>query len=166
MADRNALLRELDDARALLLAAVEGLPDAAFAQTVAAGRDWTVADVLNHVAAWDDIAAESVIDLAAGRPPRSWVDDVDDWNARAVEDRRDRTPGEILSDLHRARTAFRAALDAAPEAVWTAAPCPTPTGGTVDLPDICHVWAHHDSEHAAELRAFRDRDPGAGPQTS
>ena len=70
MSDRDRMLRESDEARALLLAAVEVLGEAEFGRPVAEGR-WTVEDVLNHVAAWDEAATAAVRDLAAGAAPQS-----------------------------------------------------------------------------------------------
>ena len=166
MSDRGELLRELDDARALLLAAIDGLTKSDFARPVDEGR-WTVEDLLNHVAAWDEAATAAVRDLAAGAPPSMReVADVDAWNERAVAARRGRPPADTLAALHAARGALRAALDAAPADLWGVEPR-TGAGGTArNVPGIVRAWARHDAEHAAELRAFRDRATGTGPRAS
>jgi len=165
MNERDGLLREFDDARALLLAAIAGLAEDDFGRPVGEDR-WTVEDLLNHVAAWDEVATATVRDLAAGAPPSMReIADVDAWNERAVAPRRGRAPAETLAALHAARDAFRAALEAVPAALWAAEPRTGTGGETRNIPGIARAWARHDAAHGAELRVFRDRAPGGGPQT-
>ena len=164
MNERDRLLRELDDARALLLAATDGLPDADFGRPMADGA-WTPEDLLNHVTAWDAYATAAVAVLVTGRPTSAPpVENEDAWNEAAVAPLRGRPPTETLAALHAARDAFRAALEAAPATLWTVTPRTGAGGQGRNLPGIVRAWAEHDAEHAAELRAFRDRAAGSGPQ--
>ncbi len=56
MVDRERLFRDLDDARALLLAALEGMTDEDLGPHLP-GHAWTVADLLHHITAWDEVGA-------------------------------------------------------------------------------------------------------------
>jgi len=164
MGERDELLRGFDDARALLSAAVEGLADDDFGRPVGEGR-WTVEDVINHVAAWDQAATAAVRALVAGAPPAMRpVEDVDAWNEGAVAPHRGRRPPETLAALHAARDAFRAVVDAAPAELWAVEPRTGANGEARNLPGIVRAWAGHDAAHAAELRAVRDH--GAEPRAS
>ncbi|MDP9469624.1 MAG: DinB family protein [Chloroflexota bacterium] len=164
MVDRQTLLRELDDARALLLSALEGMIDADLGCRLPA-HSWTVADLLHHITAWDEVGATTVEAMENGTRVNTYVDDVDAWNDQAVAARRGNLPETTLGDLHAARERLRSALITASPSLWEKT-CTTPKGHPVSLPEICRTWTRHDAEHAADLRAVRDRDPAAGPQTS
>ncbi len=164
MADRHSLLRELDDARAMLLAAMEGIPEADWAGPLP-GCSWTVADVLHHITAWDEVGAATVEAMVSGASVDMYVDDVDAWNDQVVSTRKGNSPETTLSDLHQARERLRSALLTAPPPLWEQTHL-SPQDHPISIPGICRTWINHDTEHAAELRAVRDRDPGSGPQTS
>ena len=164
MDDRETLLRDLDDARALLLASLEGMTGAEVDHPLP-DQPWTVADLLHHITAWDEVGAATVAAMERGSRLDMYVEDVDDWNDRAVASRRGNPPETTLNRLHEARDDLRSALVKAPPALWEQT-SPAPSGRPVSLPGICRTWSRHDAEHAAELRAVRDRDPGGGPQTS
>ena len=166
MSDRDRLLRDLDDARALLIAATDGLPEADFGQPMTE-RGWTPEDLLNHVTAWDEVATAAVRDLAAGAPPSMReVTDVDRWNETAVAPLRGRALEDTLAALNAARAAFRAALEAVPTPLWAEEPRTGSEGEARNVPGIVRAWTRHDAEHAADLRVFRDRASGSGPQSS
>lgn len=164
MADRQMLLRDLDDARALLLSAIEGMTEEDLTRSLPDDR-WTVADLLHHIAAWDDIGAATVEAMKTGSALDAYVEDVDAWNENVVSARQGKPLEKTLVDLHAARERLRSALNAAPPSLWNETHS-GPSGQPVSLPQICATWTRHDSEHAAELRVMRDRDPAAGPQTS
>lgn len=156
--DRDALLRRLDDARALLLAAIEGVSEADLARPLEEGG-WTAQTVLDHIEAWDAFATDAVREVLRGGTPTSPAD-VDVWNAAAVAERRGRSPAATLAALDESRRTLRDGLRAAPEHQWVRNPNPD----LIDLPGLARVWAEHDEEHAAELRAWRDHAT-VGPET-
>ncbi len=92
--------------------------------------------------------------------------DVDTWNETAVTSLRGRAPTDTVAALHTARAAFRAALGEVPTPLWAEEPRLGTDGEARNVPGIVRAWARHDAEHAADLRAFRDRAPGSGPQSS
>ena len=164
MADRQTLLRNLDDARALLLSAIAGMTGEDLTRSLP-GSSWTVADLLHHIAAWDDVGAATVDAMKTGSALDAYVEDVDGLNENVVSARRGNAPEKTFADLHAARERLRSALNAASPSLWEETRS-APSGQPVSLPQICETWTRHDREHAAELRVVRDRDPAAGPQTS
>jgi uncharacterized damage-inducible protein DinB len=150
MDERTRLLREFDDARSRLLAAVEGLSEEDFTRPLGADA-WTPEDLLNHIAAWDEYAAAIVRDLTAGRRSNVSVGDTDEWNARVTATRRGHSLAETLAALQAARAAFHAALGDAPDSLWDI------------LAANVQGRAEHDTEHANELRALRDRSADHRP---
>lgn len=68
---------------------------------------WRLRDVLAHMSAWEALAAERLEAFGRtgerGQPP-----DVDRFNARAVEERRERTVPELLEELRASHRALRA----------------------------------------------------------
>ncbi len=62
--DKEALLRHYRETRQDLLAALDGLSDAALTEPSIDG--WSVKDHLAHLADWDDIRASEVARISAG----------------------------------------------------------------------------------------------------
>ncbi|MEX2230105.1 MAG: maleylpyruvate isomerase N-terminal domain-containing protein [Dehalococcoidia bacterium] len=56
----------LEDGRAQLLRALDGLTPADAARPLADAPGWSVADLLTHVSAWDELTARFLRALAAG----------------------------------------------------------------------------------------------------
>ena len=164
MLEPETLRRELQRARTRLEAAIARVEDADYDRPVAAGA-WTIRDVLNHVAAWDEVGATTIRELGAGRSPTRYIEDVDGFNADAVSLTRGRSPAACRAAVRTARVAFLAALDAAPNDRWATTASTGGDGETVSIATLCQTWIRHDDEHAAELEAFvRDRTSvGTGP---
>lgn len=154
-ASRSSLLAGLDAARRRFLGALEPWRDDLEAGM--GGDGWTVADVLRHVAAWDAAAAAGVRAVEAGQPPDVYADDIDAWNASAVQARAGKGGAALLADLDATRLDFRTALDAAPARLWGAPAVPAPNGEPVTIEGIVEVWREHDHEHAAELERLPRR---------
>jgi hypothetical protein len=146
---RLAWLDRLDDARETLLAQIEARSPDDLTRPLPGG-EWRLVDLLAHLAAWDEAALANVHALAVGRRPPGW-DDLDRFNARAVDARRDQTPVEALASLYGTRADLRLALWQTPHAVWDRDPATSERGDQVSLPRLCEVWADHEREHAAEL---------------
>jgi uncharacterized protein (TIGR03083 family) len=158
MREPETLRRELRRARIRLEAAIARVADADYDRPVAAGG-WTVRDVLNHVAAWDEVGATTIQELGAGRSPTRYITDVDDFNADAVSVARTRSPADCLAAIRDARAAFGAALDAAPGERWAIATDAGLDGEVVSIASLCETWIRHDDEHAAELEVFLGNRP-------
>jgi uncharacterized damage-inducible protein DinB len=71
--NRENLIRHYLEMRQALLAVVDALPPEAVTARVVDG--WTVADHLNHIAAWDDLRASEVVRISAGYEAICRMDD-------------------------------------------------------------------------------------------
>lgn len=151
-APKSALLARLGAGREQLLAQLAGLEDSAFGAEVV--NDWTLKDLISHIAGWDRWELDTAQRLLAGEPPdRSPVGDMDAYNARVVAAWRDRPVTELLDELDTARTAWVEILNTIPDAEFDA------ERGFEDQPwdfaELVRAEWDHDAEHAAQIAAWR-----------
>ena len=150
---KPAVLRQLDEAWLELQDVLGSLSDSEMLQPGVVDQ-WSVKDLLGHIAFWANKAASDLKAIADGR-----VDDVmppDDeqmtnvWNAREAAARQDRPLGELRDECDRSYAAARAALEALPEDRLEAEVKGTKTffrfGGD--------TFAHY-KEHAGQIRAWQ-----------
>lgn len=121
MTEPGALLREIDAAREAFLAALENV-DAELVTVSGVVGDWSVRDLVVHVAAWDEHGADALALAATGRGAEFAYssDDTDAMNERFLAEARASSPAEALAREEAAFAAFReriAALDPAALAV-------------------------------------------------
>lgn len=151
MADRDALLAELDAAREgfqELLARV----DIELATVSGVMEDWSVRDIVHHLAVWCDHGSEA-LDLAASGRGAEFAystNDTDAMNARFLAEGRDLSPRDVLGHEERAYVRFReriAGLDSALVSQLLG------NGDTVEGV-IVYDGPEHYTEHAEHLRAW------------
>ena len=143
----------LRDARAQLLAALEGVDEAAAGRVV--HGEWRVHDLLTHIAAWDELVAAFLRDLASGtRDFELTAVPTDDWSAWNAGQLPAHAADEIDARLER----LNAAREALFEALWTLeggvlAESVLAPWGTEDLVRG-HLIAQalHDAQHADTIR--------------
>jgi uncharacterized damage-inducible protein DinB/predicted RNase H-like HicB family nuclease len=141
----------LDAGREELLAAARLVPPEQRASYPVCGH-WTAHDVIGHLADWEWPGAEGLRDMAEGRPPSvEPIRDIDLWNAEHVEVRRGQPWSNVWEDLHAARRAFLAAVDALDPAELGRVHA-FPWGGYGTAYDWVSVYIAHDREHAEHLR--------------
>ena len=151
---KEDFLAQLDADRQRLLQAIEGLSAEEMTAAPAVG-EWTVKDILGHIAAWEWEAVKAVEQTLAGqRPDLLDIEDVDAWNAAQVAAWRTRPLEDVLAELHRSRQALVAAIGRLDEAQFEAADAfPQLEGRSLhQLLD----WKH-DRHHAVDLEAWRAR---------
>lgn len=125
-----------------LMAAIEGIADERMSEPGVAG-DWSVKDVLAHVAYWEGRAIGSVERALTGEPEPSISDaSVETINHGVRAERADWTVEQTLGELHGTHERFMAALRQHPD---------------ID-PDVIEgdTFEHYD-EHAADIRVWRER---------
>ena len=125
-----------------LMDAIEGLPEMRMSEPGVAGN-WSVKDVLGHVAYWEGRAIGTVERALNGEPELDVNDaSVDTINEGVHEERADWTVEQALGELHETHGRFMSALRQHP---------------AID-PDLIEgdTFEHYD-EHAADIRAWRDR---------
>jgi uncharacterized damage-inducible protein DinB len=148
-ARRRELLERMIVARAALLAEVNRWSDESLTSRAIVG-DWTVKDVLAHIAAWDRWSLESMQRVVAGRPPDlALAGDEDAFNAVHVAAWRDRSLADVLIELQAARTDVLAWLEGlSDEDVLRRR---VVDGEDWSLPAWIDIYAEHDEEHTAQI---------------
>lgn len=144
-------------AREELLAAAALVPSEARASRSVCG-EWTVKDLIGHIADWEWFGAEGLRLMAAGRTPDvEPIDDFDTWNAAHAEARREQSWDTVVSDLHAARRALAGAVEEIGEAALTQS-FPFPWGGKGTPYQWICVYVGHDREHAHDLQVAMGLD--------
>ncbi len=132
-------------------ASYAGLSDQQMQEPAVCG-DWSVRDVLAHVAVWDGECLDVLPSIAAGRDEQT--DDeregIDAFNARKTEELRGMPLGdvrELLDDSHRQLLDYVHGL--APESI-------TAENEEAFRERLASDTWNHYPEHAAAIRAFRE----------
>lgn len=125
------------------------LPDAALEQPGACGPGWSVKDVMNHIAAWQEAALRIIPRLVAGQPATLGAG-TERFNAEQQAADRQRTLRATKRRLNQARRDLLALLDTVPDDVL------------LDQSTRVNWWVRytlhaHYGEHIWELDQFRQR---------
>ena len=148
---KDALLREMEAGFAGLLDAVSGLSDEQL--TRAWYGDWSVRDILAHVAGWHREEIAMLERMARGeRPVPESADYTDDdaWNARFAARWRAASAGEVLAELKATKEAYLAAASRLPEERFEE--------GRTARRLVQQGCIEHYREHVDEIRAWRERE--------
>ena len=152
MTAKAELLKSLDHSWSELRRVVDSMSEN---EMLASGvvEDWSVKDLLGHMAFWAQRAANTLAQVGAGRademPGPETESELDEWNAREAAAREGQTLPQLRADWERAHQAARAALEAFPEE-------------QLDQPFKDHTvvfsfgadtFAHY-QEHASQIRAW------------
>jgi hypothetical protein len=114
--------------------------------------EWTLKDVLGHVADWELYGVEGLRQMAAGRPPQAGdLLDIESWNQSHALARQDQPWAEVSKDLRATRQALIEALaTVTPAALDRSYDFPWGPRGTV-YQWVC-IWPGHDCDHARGIR--------------
>jgi hypothetical protein len=109
---RDELLDRMDHGWTVFEALVERVPADRFGEPTSSG--WALGSMLAHVAAWHDETTHRLYRFMAtghAQPAPNEGDSGDDaYNARVVNESRDRSPGEIAHSLRRSFARLRGAV--------------------------------------------------------
>jgi uncharacterized damage-inducible protein DinB/predicted RNase H-like HicB family nuclease len=148
---KAVLLAALAAARDELLTAAALVPSEERASRPVCG-EWTLKDVVGHIADWEWFGVDGLCQMAAGQPPRvEHVRDIDAWNQAHAEARRSQPWETVWTDLHAARRALLDVLEEMSQAqLGRSYPFPWGPEGT----PYQWIWVYfrHDREHAHGLR--------------
>lgn len=147
------LLGRARDAHGALVGVLEGW-DEERAARVGVNAQWSVKDVLAHIAAWEAEGAGVLARLREGDDgPRFDKATIDGFNAAAVEERRARSFRELREEYDGAHRLVAEALDALPEEV-------DESSREYRFAEIVAVI--HPTHHAAQIEEWRKkiRDEG------
>lgn len=152
----DRLVADLDAARADFIEAL-GAVDAGLVTVPGVMEDWSVRDMVVHLAAWAEHASSALELASTGRAAEFAysTDDTDAMNARILADARATAPADALAREEAAFEAFRAGLVALDPALLGLR---LGNGDRVEEV-IRYDGADHYAEHAGHLRAwFADDD--------
>jgi len=149
MGARQELLQQAEEEFDGLKAAIKGLDEGQMREIWLGS--WGVREILAHAAGWHREMMPALERLGHGEAPYpdGAYDDFDNWNARFVDARRDRTSAEILQELGATHREFVAAASRLSEEHFGEG---KPASGLVD-----GVTAAHYREHAGQIREWRGR---------
>jgi len=151
--DREDLLEQMEQARSELRASYQGLPDEQMTRLGAVG-EWSVKDVLSHVASWDEVLLPDLARLARGDTPALASIDLetasfDSANAAIMSQRRDLPLDQVLRELDTDRADVTAAVGRLPDSALA-------EGQFGRL--LIQITAAHDREHAAGIFEWRRKE--------
>jgi uncharacterized damage-inducible protein DinB len=150
---RSVLLAAMDAARSDLLRRIDRIPIGERDTRPIMG-DWTLKDILGHIADWDLYALKALRAIREGRLlPYVAESNVDEVNAQQVAARREQTWDQVWADFQNVRAKVTNAL-----ADWYDEQLARPVDYPSDWGRTAYGWfvgqtAEHDREHADALRA-------------
>ena len=147
MSDRDELLSMLRESRNELSSAIQGLPDDKL--TVPLAGDWSVKDIMGHIASWDEFTVSDLRRIARGRLPCLAAfreAEVDNWNAFLIRPRKLFPLPQIRAEFEEARAEMVAALKDLPEGLLA-------QGQMVR--NIFAIMTNHEKDHARQVREWR-----------
>ena len=147
--NRSELLARERDVWHELHATWRGLSSRVLAQPGASGNEWSVKDVMNHIAAWQEAALRVIPELMKGNRA-TLGSSVNKFNAIQRETDRARTVIASQRRLHRVRRQLLSLLAAVPD------------DALIDPTSRINWWVKyttysHYGEHIYELTQFRKR---------
>lgn len=102
---RDEILEQLENTRIQLLELLEPIPNEVLIEPGAFG-DWSIADVLAHIAAWESELVTMLLQIDRGQKPEKWltsVRDIDGYNHQRYLENQGRAPDRIFDDLQGVR---------------------------------------------------------------
>jgi hypothetical protein len=124
-----------------LLAAIDGLNETQMSEPGVTG-EWSVKDLLGHVAYWEGRAIGIVERRLNGEPDPAGGSDFEIVNQQVHAERADWSVAQMMDEFHGTHERFMAALRQYPQ---------------IALDDIDGNTFGHFDEHTAEIRAWRER---------
>lgn len=156
-ADKQTLVTRLNDARNALLALVRSLP-AGRIETPGAVGDWSVRDVIGHIASWEDRLLTLAQMLLNGHGDKiDWISSdeaLQAWNQKQYLRKRAWTWDETIRDLALMREEVLWNIGwTAPEQLFQQHDL---AAGIVSPAGMLEGIVEHDQEHVAQLRAWAE----------
>ncbi len=147
MDEKSRLIERLDQARATMRAVL------AIVDTHRSiYPDWTIKEVLAHIAGWDDASAASLRAHALGNEPATpAARGIDYYNAESVSTRETLDYDHVVKEWEMAREELKAAINDMPPDKLNQSML-FPWGDTGTIAQLVAIFAGHEKEHAKEIR--------------
>lgn len=159
--DKQEMLCRMAEERQKLLQAMEGLTGEQMTRPETVG-EWSVKDILGHIASWDEETLKAVKQLVhEGRPYiMEDLDSVDAWNARQVQKKRGLSLGEVVAEFTAVRQELLEVVEGLTEEQLTQrVQYPWPEEGPLQELIAASTF-EHDGEHCRDILAWRKTLPG------
>ena len=150
MGDREELMGRAEEARRALLGTVEGLTEEQM--TKPAAGEWSVKDLLAHVASWDEMVLPDMQRVARGDVPALAAFDlkrVDEFNAMIMSLRRHFSVEQARRELDISRKSLLEAVSRLPDSALAEGQFAR---------GMLQICAYHDTEHTEDIQAWRKRE--------
>jgi uncharacterized damage-inducible protein DinB len=111
---------------------------------------WSIKDALSHINAWEIEGARSLREIQAGtwKPQRLSQQLIDDFNARAVEERAAHSFAQVREEFDRAHTDMEQVIASLPDEIDEKSPA---------YKFIEGVTFRHHAHHAEQIAKYRDK---------
>src|SRR5919201_1468607 len=156
-AQRQMLAGQMHDARERLLASFEGLSEEEMLRP-GVTEEWSVRDVLTHVAAWDRAVTASFRQMLEGERPELLdldEDGIQAFNAEHHQADKGRSLEEVLRELNDSREEMLDLLRGVDNAALFA-PAPGDEHADMSIAGHLRVQVSHDEEHAEMIEMWRE----------
>lgn len=156
-ARRQMLAGQMSDARERLITSFEGLSDEQMAQPGACG-DWSVRDVLAHLAAWDRSTTDAFRMMLKGERPRLLDledDEIQAFNAEHHAQSLNASLEDVRTELDNSREDMVGLLRDTDNAALFA-PAPEDEHADLSIASCISVQTAHDEEHAEMIEDWRE----------
>jgi uncharacterized protein (TIGR03083 family) len=150
LADKQAIRMELQEAWQQVKGLVDSLSERDIEQPGVV-EEWSVKDLLGHMAFWAQKGASDLRLLAAGRQNEIQTpgDALDVWNAREAASRKEKPPAEARAEWEASFEDALRALDETPSALLD-----VEVKGWPQLTRFLEDTTRHYNEHAGHIRAW------------
>jgi hypothetical protein len=162
--NKEEILDQLDNSREQMLLGLEPLSDEALLQPGVLG-DWTVADILVHMTAWESELVTALLQINKGNNPGRWlaaIADVEGYNAGRYAENKGRELDRIFADWHNVRLKLEEWLDSFSEDELSNGKryrwAKNHSLGQIIIESSCE----HEAEHLPEIASFSAEWQAAG----
>ena len=156
-ARRQMLAGQLQESRERLLAAFAGLSDDEMTQPGVAG-EWSVRDLLVHLAYWDRATTDSYRSMLRGERPELLdleEDGIQAFNHEHHAEKQSVTTEEAVTELMAAREEMTSLLQEVDNAALFA-PAPGDEHADLSIAGCIHITVAHEEEHAEMIEEWRE----------
>ncbi len=146
---KSEIAGRVEEAHVKLLRALDGLTEEE-ATRVGLNAQWSVKDALAHIVAWELQGADTIGEIQAGtwKPQRLTKELIDNFNAHAVEVRRDFTMREVSDEFNAAHARMVSLIETLPDEIDESSPT---------YKFIEGVTFRHMTHHATQIEEWRQK---------
>lgn len=152
-ATKEQLLQRLQQERERLLQALEGLSEEELCLPNAVG-EWSMKDLLGHIADWEGMFTEEVVRVHDEQPPvEPWREGINRLNAKLAAKKKDLPLQEIREEFFRVRQELVNTIESLPKEMLHKKVSVGRMQRNIQW-YVAEAWKH-DQEHLPDIRAWQ-----------